>query len=367
MKLFQCQSCGQFVYFENEQCEQCGRRLGYVAPSFEVGALEPADDGTWEALARPGRRFRFCKNAEAQACNWLLPADSAERYCTACRHNRTVPDLSDYDNMLAWRKMEIAKHRLIYSLMRLGLPLLSRRDDPADGLAFDFLADPAAPGGPQVMTGHDDGLVTLALTEADDAVREQRRHAMHEPYRTLLGHFRHEVGHYYWDRLVRDGGQAEACRAVFGDDEADYQAALRRHYEQGPPDDWQGNYVSAYATTHAWEDFAETWAHYLHIVDSLETAIAFGVEAHPGAARGPAAARLPDPYAPGDFARLVEAWLPLTVAMNAMNRSMGLSDLYPFVISPPVIRKLSFIHGLVHRPRAKRDAADQVSSSMAPG
>ena len=358
MKLFQCQSCGQFVYFENERCERCQRCLGYVASFFEVSALEPAGDETWEALAHPGQRFRFCVNAESEACNWLLPAENPERYCAACQHNRTVPDLSDRDNVFAWRKIEVAKHRLIYSLMRLGLPLPNRQDDPEKGLIFDFPADPVEPGAPQVMTGHNDGVVTLALTEADDAVREQRRHAMHEPYRTLLGHFRHEVGHYYWDRLVRDGGQMEACRTMFGDDEADYQAALQRHYEQGPPADWQENYVSAYATTHAWEDFAETWAHYLHIVDSLETAAAFGVEVRLGVAREPVMPALLDPYTAGDFARLVEAWLPLTVAMNAMNRSMGLSDLYPFVISPPVIRKLSFIHDLVHRPRAAMEGAD---------
>ena len=351
MKLFQCQGCGQLVYFENERCERCGHRLGYIAPAFEVSALEPAGDETWEALAQPRQHFRFCENAKLGACNWLLPDDSTDRYCAACRHNRTVPDLSDQGNVLAWRKMEVAKHRLIYSLMRLGLPLLNRHDDLENGLAFDFLADPAAQGGPQVMTGHDEGLITLALTEADDAVREQRRHAMHEPYRTLLGHFRHEVGHYYWDRLVRDGGNLEACRTMFGDDKADYQAALKRHYQEEPPAGWQENYVSAYATTHAWEDFAETWAHYLHIVDSLETASAFGVEAHPGTERA-SPPGLPDSYAPGNFARLVDAWLPLTVGMNAMNRSMGLPDLYPFVISPPVIRKLSFIHELVHRPRA---------------
>jgi hypothetical protein len=261
--------------------------------------------------------------------------------------------------MLAWRKMEVAKHRLIYALMRLGLPLPSRWEEPQHGLVFDFLADPS-PHGPHVLTGHDNGLITLALTEADDAERERRRTQMHEPYRTLLGHFRHEVGHYYWDRLVRDQGRLAECRAVFGDDEADYDAALKRHYASGPPPGWQASYVSAYATTHAWEDFAETWSHYLHIIDCLETAQAYGLEVHPALTPEPAlhAAATLDPYSPGDFAPLIETWLPLTYAMNSMNRSMGLGDLYPFVLGAPVIEKLSFIHGLVHRSRGGAGVAD---------
>ncbi len=173
---------------------------------------------------------------------------------------------------------------------------------------------------------------------------------MGEPYRTLLGHFRHEVGHFYWNVLVRDRGQEEACRAMFGDDRQDYGEALERHYAQGAPANWQDNFVSTYATAHAWEDWAETWAHYLHIIDSLETAAAFGLEVHPSIDADdllhaePAA----DPYGERRFDRLAETWLPLTIALNAMNRSMGLGDLYPFVLSPAVISKLSFIHDLVH-------------------
>ena len=346
MRLFTCDRCGQAVHFENDRCERCAARLGYDAPAFRMAALEPAC-GAW----RDGdRSVRFCENTALDACNWVLPAASPDRYCAACRHNRTVPNLSRPGTMQAWRRMEQAKHRLIYSLMRLALPLPNRADDPQGGLVFDFLADP--PAGPKVMTGHDDGLITLALSEADDAERERRRSAMHEPYRTLLGHFRHEVGHFYWDRLVRDEGLEAECRTVFGDEEADYTEALRRHYRDGAPADWQASFVSSYATTYPWEDFAETWAHYLHIVDTLETASAFGMELHPG--MGALDTRIAfDSYAPGAFDRLIEAWLPLTTAMNSMNRSMGLADLYPFVLSAPVIAKLGFIHGLVHR-RTKR-------------
>ena len=201
------------------------------------------------------------------------------------------------------------------------------------------------------MTGHDDGVITVALVEADDAEREKRRKAMGEPYRTLIGHFRHEVGHHYWDVLVRDRGHLDACRAVFGDDEEDYEQALKRHYAEGVPPDWQDRYISAYATTHAWEDFAETWAHYLHIVDTLQMAYAFGMEVQPrlkGGAAGLAATVEFDPYTAASVEQITDAWFPFVFAMNEVNRAMGSRDLYPFVLAPPVIGKLGFIHDLVH-------------------
>ena len=353
MRLFKCQSCTNPIYFENTSCIRCGHKLGYVPDEGNMSAIEPADRGRFRALATPGRQWKLCANAALDACNWLLPADSAAEFCAACRHNRTVPNLSSPANMLAWQKMELAKHRLIYTLMHLGLPLANRQDDPEGGLVFDFLEDPASPNAPAVLTGHDEGLVTLALKEADDAERERRRTQMGEPYRTLLGHFRHEVGHYYWNVLVRDQGRLAECRAVFGNDEEDYGAALERHYKEGAPADWQEHFVSTYATTHAWEDFAETWAHYLHIVDSLETATAFGLQVHPAITGQPGMQASPglDPYAAGHFDRLIAEWLPLTYAMNGMNRSMGLGDLYPFILSPHVVEKLGFIHELVHLPR----------------
>lgn len=351
MQLFKCQHCSQLLYFENKVCERCHHRLGFDPASISLTALEPAGDATWTALAKTGGRFRVCDNAAHDVCNWLVPVDSPERFCSACRHNRTVPNLSTEENLLAWRKLEIAKHRLFYQLLRLHLPTPNKADDQETGLMFDFLADPATTDGPKVLTGHDNGLVTLALSEADDAERERRRTVMHEPYRALLGHFRHEVGHYYWDRLVKDQGVLQECRAVFGDDEEDYGEALKRHYKDGAPEDWRDSFVSTYATTHAWEDWAETWAHYLHIIDCLDTARAFGLEVHPSLTQDPAlhVGAAIDSYAPGEFRKLVDAWIPLTFALNSMNRSMGLVDLYPFVLSEPVIGKLSFIHELVHR------------------
>lgn len=337
------------MFFENQTCGRCGDRLGFLPQAVTLSALEPSGNG-WTALAEPGSEWRPCANAEFDVCNWLVPASSPERFCTACRHNRTVPDLSDAANLAAWGKMERAKHRLFYTLLCLGLPTPNRNDDPANGLVFDFLTDSEEPGGSKVMTGHEDGLITLAVAEADDAEREARRARMGEPYRTLLGHFRHEVGHFYWDRLIRDGQRIGAYRAIFGDESEDYGAALKRHYAEGPPAGWQQHFVSAYAASHPWEDWAESWAQYLHIVDSLETAASFGLEVHPSidpdrVLRTDAAIA---PYGSQPFNILVQHWLPLTIALNAMNQSMGLNDLYPFVLSPAVITKLNFINDVVH-------------------
>lgn len=347
MKLFKCQSCGQALYFENTRCERCGHRLGYLPDLSMLSAVEQ-DGNWWQPLASPEQPRRFCANAELDVCNWTVPADSAEDFCAACRHNRMVPDISFVDNLAGWRKLEGAKHRLFYTLVRFGLPLRNRVDDPVGGLAFDFPAD--SPGLPLVLTGHEDGLITIALKEADDAEREGMRKRMGEPYRTLLGHFRHEIGHYFWDKLVEGGGMLEACRTVFGDDTRDYEEALRTHYAQGAPPGWQENYVSAYATSHPWEDFAETWAHYLHIVDTLETAGSFGMEVHPKLDEsGVLHAEVDfDPYKGAGIGRIVDSWLPLAFAVNSLNRSMGQPDLYPFVLSPAVITKLGFIHQLVH-------------------
>ncbi len=307
-------------------------------------------------LAAPGKTYKFCQNYDAGMCNWMLPADRPEDFCAACRHNRTVPDLSVPGNNLLWGKLETAKHRLFYSLLRLNLPLENRADDPEHGLAFDFLADPPESHAKGVMTGHDKGLITLAVREADDVVREKIRSEMGEPYRTLLGHFRHESGHHFWDRLVsNDPARLEASRALFGDDSTDYDQALQRHYTEGAPPNWQSDFISMYATTHPWEDFAETWAHYLHIVDTLETAGAFGLKVKPRRARGVLAAEIDfDPYRAASMDVLINAWLPIEFATNSLNRSMGQTDLYPFVLSPKVIGKLAFIHDLTH-PRASAE------------
>ncbi|MBR0933419.1 putative zinc-binding metallopeptidase [Bradyrhizobium jicamae] len=346
MKIFSCQSCGNVLYFENRSCGRCGHKLGYDPDRDTLVALK-SDRPGFRTVERSGRRF-FCSNASQDACNWLLLEGQDDGFCLACRHNGTVPDLSIPSNLIGWRELEAAKHSLFYSLLRWRLPLRTRAEDSRHGLVFNFLADtPAA----KVMTGHENGVVTIALAEADEIERERRRVEMGEPYRTLLGHFRHEVGHHYWDLLVRDGGELAGCRLLFGDETLDYQAALERHYRQGPPSDWRDRFVSGYASVHPWEDFAETWAHYLHIIDTLEMAGNFGIRVAPavGASEGMAARIDFDPYAIIDFDRVVASWLPFVFAMNSVNRAIGSKDLYPFVLAPPVIEKLRFVHRLVRR------------------
>ena len=352
MQLFECQSCGQPLYFENTRCERCGHTLGYLRDGPSLSAVEPLPDGTWSALAAPGQTFRFCANAVHGVCNWLVPAESGEWFCAACNLNRTIPDLDTPGNLLLWQRLEGAKHRLVYGLLRLGVPLSRKASDGGPGLAFDFLAGSgnAFQESVRVVTGHAHGLITIDVAEADDAERERHRQDMAEPYRTLLGHFRHEVGHYYWERLVHDGLWMGAFRELFGDERRDYGQRLKEHYASGPPPGWQERYVSGYASAHPLEDFAETWAHYLHIVDTLETAASFGLGVRPNTPGG-AALRSEidfDPYQQRDFDRLLQAWLPLTYAVNSLNRSMGQPDLYPFVLAPIVMGKLRMVHGLVH-------------------
>ncbi len=361
MKLFQCQNCGQVLYFENVSCLHCGYALGYLPGPDRMAAVEP-EEALWRALPAAGggasdpQRWRFCRNWEVSACNWMVPVDPASGqgadYCLACQHNRTVPDLSASENLTRWQKIEGAKRRLFYTLLRLGLPRALPGGGHPEPLVFDFLADD--PGeAKRVMTGHAEGVVTISLTEADDAAREKMRSEMGEAYRTLLGHFRHEIGHYYWDLLVRDGGALDSFRALFGDERQDYGEALERHYREGPPAGWQQNHVSAYATTHPWEDWAETWAHYLHMVDTLETAAALGMEMAPPVDedRDLTADIDLDPYTVGDAGALVAAWVPLTVALNTLNRSMGQTDLYPFALTDPVRRKIAYVHDLVMASR----------------
>lgn len=300
------------------------------------------------ARASGCRAFVHCANAAHGACNWLLlHAPGADPYCRACRHNAVVPHIDNPIDLGRWQAIERAKKRLIYSLLRLHLPLATRNEDPAHGLSFRFLNEDVAPG--PVFTGHDGGIITLALNEADDAAREYRRTQFNEPYRTLLGHFRHEIGHYYWAVLV-DGRPALARSAsCFGDETADYETALATHYANGAPPGWQQTHISAYATAHPWEDFAETFAHYLHLVDTTEMAAAYGINLRPAANGGDVAARPAfDPYASADIGELIENWIPLASLLNNLNRAVGQNDAYPFVLIPEVIAKLGFIARLVH-------------------
>jgi hypothetical protein len=314
VRSFACDTCGQLVFFENTVCLRCGSDLGFEPRRRELVTLTAG-------AAR-------CANLDLAGCNWLV--DATGELCASCVLTRTRPADDDTEGIARFRDAEAAKRWLLFELGELGLPVQSWREREG-GLAFELLSGDRG----AVTTGHADGVVTLDVDESDDAHREALRERLGEPYRTVLGHFRHEIAHYYWPLLVPDGPARERFRALFGDEREDYGEALERHYASGPPFDWSERYVSAYATMHAWEDWAETFAHYLHIWDTLQTAGAFGVNVR--GAEDPA-------LDGGDFGQLLEDWLPLTYALNALSRSMGRDDLYPFVLPAPVVDKLAFVH-----------------------
>ena len=290
-----------------------------------------------------------CANRKRIGCNWVPDAENYEGLCQSCVHTIKIPNVSNEENLLRWGRLERAKRRLFYSIIKFGLPLVRHRDVSPGSLRFELLADGFDADGERfrVMTGHDEGLITINIAEADDAIRETNRTAMREPYRTLLGHFRHEVGHYFWDKLVDKDGVIDRFRECFGDERADYSDSLKTYYDNGPPENWPASYVSAYSTAHPWEDFAETWAHHFHMVAGLETAYSYGLNPQPMREGTAPISQLDDPYHVDDHALLLNHWVPVTVAMNAMNRSMGNRDFYPFALTDEISKKLRFVHDLI--------------------
>lgn len=345
MKVFHCDHCESLVFYENSQCMNCGNTLAYLPDVGEVCSLDQGQDQLWTSPSdrAKGKKYRLCSNyCNANVCNWAVSAEQDNEFCRCCRLTRVIPDLSIAGNDRAWYKLEIAKRQLIYDLLRLQLPVQSKQEDPEQGLAFEFLGNTTQ----TILTGHENGVITINIAEADDTERERRRSQLHEPVRTLLGHFRHEIGHYYWDRLIANGHRLLEFRQLFGDERQDYSAALQRHYQEGPPADWTESYVSAYASSHPWEDWSETWAHYLMIGDSLETAGACGLSLKPRRRDEPTLKSAPSTN--NSFDKLIEAWFPLTYALNNLNRGLGHSDAYPFVLSSRTVEKLRFVHQTIY-------------------
>jgi len=274
-----------------------------------------------------------------------MPESDPHRFCRACRVNEIIPNLSQPNARETWISIEQAKRRLVYQLLALGLPFDPRSEQPR-GIAFAFKAD--IPGEEKVLIGQEEGLITLNIAEADSPFREKTRLSLGESYRTVLGHFRHEIGHYYCERLVLDSPFVEPFRELFGDERASYDEALAVHYRDGAPADWPSKYVSAYATMHPHEDWAECWAHYLHMVDTLETARSFGISMRSNVATGEQRLEVATRRLDFDnFEQLSRAWVPITIALNSLNRSMGMRDLYPFVIPELALKKIAFIHEVI--------------------
>jgi hypothetical protein len=400
-RAFNCR-CGRPVFFGNSECLACRTPLGYeptlqqllplvsLASPEPVGSFTPPAMAATPDLASPveapaavdyagatpmpvmssasglyaladangeSARYRRCFNLDtAAACNWLVDEaevqDGSAALCRCCRLTRTLPDLAVTEHPLWWSRIESAKRRLVSSLIGLGLPVRPKTEDANNGMIFDLLR--SEPGAPPVITGHDDGVITIDVEEADDAWREQRRAELAEPYRTLLGHLRHETGHYYWQRLVETGPLLEDFREQFGDEQEDYASALKRHYQQGARSDWSLSFVSAYASSHPWEDWAETWAHYLHLVDTLDTAGSFGLDGERVELtyeRFDVSVLGTDDAQATEFMRLINSWMELTGVLNELSRSMGVPDFYPFVLSACAIRKLFVVHRVISAAR----------------
>jgi hypothetical protein len=346
VRAFACSTCHSLIFFENSVCITCGSALGFHRATADLKVLAAGPVGL-RYTEEHGRTFRPCANRRLAECNWLADVTAADGLCDCCRLTRTRPADSDQAALAAFARTEAAKRRLLFQLDFLGLPSLGRDRDPERGLAFDLLSSTRN----TITTGHDGGVITIDLAEGDDAHREATRVRLAEPYRTLLGHLRHEIGHWYWEILIAATPYLDGFRRLFGDETADYAAALAAHYDSSPTETWTRDYVSHYAAAHPWEDWAETFAHYLHIRDTLQTSAAWGVTV-----AGPdldlsvawnaqlSAVPVEDP---DGFGGIIHTWLPLTYALNAVNRSMGKEDLYPFVLAANVLEKLRFVHEVV--------------------
>ncbi len=354
MQHFHCENCGQIVHFHNSVCTGCQARLGFIPDVRVIAAFEATPDGGWRRHAGEQGLWQFCANAPLCGCNWLLSPGETDTLCRSCQLTTTIPDQTIEANQRSWRDLESAKRDWLFTILGLALPLHSRLDDPQQGLTFHFLRQVDADR--PVLTGHDAGEITINAIESDPVARERSRLNLHEPYRTLVGHFRHESGHYYWDRLIRDSSHLATFRTLFGDERADYAQALADHYENGPPTDWPAGYVSGYATMHPWEDWAETWAHYLHMVDLLETAQSWQLTV--GAIdAGQVFDDVPDSAVlSAEFSALLQAWVPLTLVTNSLTRSLGHADAYPFALSYKALRKIQFVHEVVTSRSAQADA-----------
>lgn len=330
MRTETCQ-CGQTLFFDNTRCMRCQLQVGWCDACWRMATLVPTIDGGWQCHhANCKAKLMLCENYKtANVCNWTISETPEAVYCASCELTELIPNLSEPEHHERWYQLEMAKRRLLYSLNLLGFPF--RRSNPRANppLRFRFL-DPAGSDAP-VTTGHANGCITISLVEADQVEREKTRIAFDEPQRTLVGHFRHEIGHYYWDVLVA-GRQEGVFRDVFGDERSpSYQEAQTRYYEQGPLPDWERAYISTYASMHPWEDFAESFAGYLDMISLLDTAAAHQLIAQSA----------------GNFSEMILTYQQWAVVLNEISRERGLLDLVPEILTKSVVEKLQFIHHLV--------------------
>ncbi len=319
MRAFLCRVCDSPLVIEDVECPVCLTPTGYARLE---GDMVPVVNGTY--LDADGARWSRCRNMELSGCNWLVGYEGEQ--CFSCGLTRTRPPGADLEGLALYPVAEGAKRHLIAELDRIGLPIVTRAEDPDRGLCFDLLSSVNE----KIIMGHNRGAVTIDLAEGDDVIRVKMQREFREPFRTMLGHFRHEIGHYYEMLLVRGDERIGQTRELFGDESAPYQEAIERHYLEGPPRGWEATYISSYATMHPFEDFAESFAHFLHIRDAVDTANNFGLIGADD-----------DLVNFGDLVR--NTWTPLATALNQINRSMGRRPLYPFRLADRVIEKLDFV------------------------
>ncbi|MCB1670347.1 MAG: putative zinc-binding metallopeptidase [Gammaproteobacteria bacterium] len=338
MKNFEC-ACGQTVYFENDYCLSCLRRLAYDPLQNRILTLTVFNPRTGSGTDTEGNKVRLCKNdIDYGVCNWLVTTTDND-FCLSCSLNHMIPNLLAPDRRDWWARMEQAKRKLLYTLLTVGLPVVNKENDPEGGLAFEFIEDKSSNPNVEnelVLTGHMNGLITVNIAEADSVKREQARQSLGESYRTLLGHFRHESGHYYFWKLINNDQSRAGFRDLFGDETADYQQAMDNYYANRDSMTRDPRMISHYAQSHPLEDWAECWAHYLHMIDTLETAEAFNIRNSQGDADR------------STIDSMLARWGDLTLMLNALNRSMGMGDAYPFILSDLTLRKIRFVHSLVN-------------------
>lgn len=361
MKLFYCHHCQSQIFFENYQCQHCQHPVGYIPEIASMSAFEITAHG-WVSQDALGKFYKPCLNyRNHNVCNWVLAHDHPDELCSSCQLTEVIPNLHEDKNIEYWSKLETAKRRFLYMMQRLHL-FPRKKSHPEDrlGLSFHFLI----PTDDQpVLTGHANGVITLNAFEADLIYREKTRLSMGENYRTLLGHFRHESGHYYFDILIQDTKWITAFRQLFGDERLDYAQALQNHYENGPQPDWQEQFISTYASSHPWEDWAESWAHYLHMNSTLDTAFYTGMTISKQHAIDRELKFEKCPVGDTDFQQMIKNWFALTYGLNALNRSMGLEDAYPFTLSPKVLQKIHFIHRVVLEVTSDQTIAQRFNAS----
>ncbi len=356
MRAFACSVCNGFISFESHQCPTCQAHVGFHLPTKSMIVT----DG--DAAIIDGRGWVGCTQRSTLGCNWLAPEDQEAYARGRCLAHSLIRHEPAADDTIAREKLATtaeALRRLVYQLTDLALPI-----DPwwqkDGGLAFDLLSSYTT--GEKVIIGHANGVITIDVVETLDAYREQLRVRLGEPYRTMLGHFRHEVGHYYQNILVENGPGAQRfldeCRTLFGDERAGYSDAIDRHYKFGPPEGWRSSFISEYATMHPWEDFAECFAHYLHITDTIDTAREAGMVLHADRVRfaAPRDVAPLDSYDDAPIERLLYDWKWMSLFFNRVNTSMGKAPVYPFEIPPPVVAKLGFVHKVVRDATRERQA-----------